>query len=357
MSSVGSPRALSSSAAQQKEGDDVYRTDVKGFSAILTELVSISNALTVLGVALGAAGTKNQLAFNVEDKTYTFSRKDLRSASSLFAKHILALKNYFRVSKKKVREPVEPGTFSGTYTPVFAGTALRTFFNGGNFGPRFPIEVARTGQAGEALMDQLPLVQQGYLLRNTSTMLFYIYAHANGTQDTQNAQYASSDAVMDNAFGGSIPADFFSYKDAVTGKPIKVSMDEAVASGLVQRKLNTYDAVKLSREQDMIRRANQGKPVTNEMRFDPRRFNTYFFQNIASANYPNSLQLTRPAFADVARALADPQNLALMLAEHRIVKDVSEEWAQLIEPARKVQRDARKKVKDAERKATRSTRA
>ena len=328
-------------AEEKKAKDAQYRVEVKQFGEILKGMVQIFNSLVLLNTALGQAGKGAYLAFpnpnpGNEGTMIPFNRKHLRSANAKFGRSILSLKNYLRVSKKKTRDPVKPESFSGTYTPVYAGDALRTFFTAqpGNFGPLNPQNAAATGVAGAALMDSLPMVRQGYLLRNTSTMLFYIYAHANQLQDAANAQFARSDDVMTQAFGGQIPAAFYSYKGD-DGKTVKVPMAQAVASGAIGAPMNTYQVIQVSRPD-----------------FNPARFNTYFYQNIAAANYYSKAALGADAnLAPAAQALLQADVRAAMLNEHNTVKAVSAEWHDLLEPARKAQRDARKKQQDAAKKA------
>jgi hypothetical protein len=325
-------------AEEKKERDAQYRVEVKQFGEILKGMVQVFNALVILNTALGQAGKGAYLAFPnpAAPTTYIpFNRKHLRSANAKFSKNLLLLKNYLRVSKKKSREPVKPESFSGTYTPVFAGDALRTFFTSApeRFGPLHPVQAVQTNQAGDALMTQLQMVSQGYLLRNTSTMLFYIYAHANQLQDPQNAQFARSDDVMNAAFGGQIPAAFYAFK-GTDGKSAKMPMAQAVAQGVINGPMNTYQVIQVTRPD-----------------FDPNRFNTYFYQNIAAANYYSKAALAAdPALAPAAEALARDDVRAAMLAEHNVVKEVSGEWHELLEPARKAQRDARKKEQDKVKK-------
>lgn len=336
-------------ALQKRQRDDTYRVDVKKFGEILRGLVQVYNALNLLTSALGQAGKGAYLAFpnpNPEQPgtMIPFNRKHLRSAQAAFAKSILELKNYLRVSKKKTRDPVLPESFSGTYTPVYAGEALKYFFTAApqNFGPLHPIEAVRTQQAGQALMDNLPMVREGFLLRNTSTMLFYIYAHAyvdpetgeQGLQAKDNAQFARSDDVMMTAFGGNIPAAFYAFRGQ-DGKPAKITMAQAIQQGVVQAPgLNTYQVIQVTRPD-----------------FNPNRFNTYFYQNIAAANYYSKAALAAdPTLVEVAEGLQRPDIRQAMLNEHNLVKTVSAEWHELLEPGRKIQRDARKREKDLMKK-------
>lgn len=339
-------RALSTE--EKKQRDAKYKVEVKQFGVILKELVQIFNSLTLLNTALGQAGKGAYLAFPNPGQPGTyipFNRKHLRSANANFTKAILELKNFLRVSKKKTREPVAPDSFAGTYTPVYAGDALRNFFTAQPqlFGPIGPKQASETGQPGQALMVQLQMVSQGYLLRNTSTMLFYIYAHANQLQAQDNAQFARSDQVMMQSFGGQIPASFYSYRSGE--KVVKVSMDVAQQQGLITAPLNTYQVI--AQLYPPGTRNKKGEDVG----FRADRFNTYYFQNIAAANYYSKAALNAdPRLAPAAQALQQQDVRQAMLREHEIVKQVSAEWHDLLEPGRKVQRDQRKKQQDAIKK-------
>jgi hypothetical protein len=348
---AASPRRTLS-PEQKRARDEQYRVEPKQFGEILKGLVQVFHSLSLLNGALGQAGKGAYLVWGNPQRPgelIPFNRKHLRSANAQFAKALLGLKNYLRVSRKKTREPVNPAKFSGTYTPVYAGEALRTFFTAApqNFGPLHPLTAARTQVAGDALMGSLPMVAQGYLLRNTSTMLFYIYAHAQQLQDQNNAQYARSDAVMTQAFGGAIPAAFYSYAGA-DGKIAKVTMAQAVQAGLITAGMNTYQVI--SALYPPGTRNQKGEDVG----FRPDRFNTYYFQNIAAANYYSKAALAADAtLGDVAAALQRDDIRAAMLNEHNIVKGVSAEWHDLYEPERKVKRDQRKKAADAAKRAGR----
>lgn len=323
--------------AEKEARDKQYRVTPKEFGQILKGFVDVFNSLVLLNTALGQAGKGAFLSFpnpnpGAEGTAIPFNRKHLRSANAKFAKALLQLKEYLRVSRKKTREPARPESFRGTYAPVFAGEALRAFFNeANNFGTINP------GRDGDpSLISNLRMATQGYLLRNTSTMLFYIYAHANNLQAQDNAQYATSDQVMMNAFGGQIAAAFFSYKD--DNKTVKIPMDVAVQQGIIQAPLNTYDVVR-----------------STHPNFNPARFNTYFYQNIAASNYYSKSALAaEPTLVEVVQALARDDIRQAMLNEHNLVKEVSQVWHQLLEPGRKAQRDARKKEQDARKKAAKA---
>lgn len=358
---------------QKKARDDLIRDKMKNFSGMLKSIVENFNNLMKLQKYLLEAGKGGQLVWLLPNGTQGYlNGKVLKSARSQFAKDVMKLKEYFRVSRKKAREPGNPATFSGTYAPIFAGPALRTFFTAGRagFGPRDPnywvadqngqlpspvntqeYDPNAPGQLVQ-LMDLLTEVQRGFLLRNTCTMLFYIYAHASQLQDQNNAQNVHSDEVMDAAFGGEIPASFFSSKiQGQKGKIQKVLMPQAIQAGLINRPLNTYEVI------------SQSYPANNmavkpEKRFNPRNFNSFFFQNIAAPNYFSAESATEafryaaeyPAYAELENVPANLQDAgvrARMRQEHDLVKGVSAIWKKILEPGRKAKRAEKKKLQDA----------
>lgn len=347
--------------------DEYYRVEPKVLNERLKDMIAVFKALNALTSALAQGGPGAHLAFpNAANPQapIEFNRRHLLSAYSQFSNQILGFKNYVRVAKKKTRAPVLPETLAGVFTPVYAAPALQAFFNTRteNFGAEDPTI------GGAALMDNLPLVKQGFMLRNTSTMLFFIYARAQNLQDTENAQLVTSDEVMNAVFDSQDPAlaaAFYSYalpgmfktkerkqkdaagnfvKDAAGNnvmevvqepKLAKITMAEAVASGMLAAPISTYEG---------IRRLYPD--------FNPAaQFNTYFFQNIAAANYYSKAFLVGPALEAIREQLDRDDVRQAMLDEHTLVKQVSEKWRTLVEPGRKVKRDARKKQKDAAAKA------
>jgi len=460
MAQVAASPKVRRTKEQKKLDDNKYRKDVKQFTLLLKAFVRVFNALQTLSMALGQAGKGNSLhwanplfdpnrandptAPETISKPYReFNRKNLRSAQAMFTREFMVLKQYLRVSKKKTREAIKPESFAGTYTPVYAGAALQTFFRSGaaGFGALSPLTaqyaqgsaesaqqanillqdmgasndryaasvapyqnaIARFNQVSgladtdeqyiaakealdatkaeydgakdaydsqenhrtawtlangnmqqyEALLhgslsDLLVQVRDGYLLRNTSTMLFYIYAHAQNLQSPANAQFASSDAVMNNAFNNpAIPATFFAYK----GGDGKNKKDLMALSG---QNLTTYEVIAnirpdFNQPYDVIKRAHPVKYAKLPNLGPGNWFQTYFYQNIAAANYYSQAYLAAAGLNDQLAALAIPkdqrgadQRHQEMLNEHNIVKSVSNEWKIRLEPTRTAAQQARK---------------
>ena len=100
------------------------------------------NALFALTERVSRLDKGQFLRYWETDTVYhDLTKKDIRSARARFATLMKEIKNYLRVSKKKSRDTVPPESLKGTYTPVFAGKALTTFFTSSpkNFGSVNPL--------------------------------------------------------------------------------------------------------------------------------------------------------------------------------------------------------------------------
>lgn len=352
------------SAAERAQRDAAFRVDVRGFGDVLNVLVRTFNAISSLNTAL-SSGKGNALAFpyTAEDGSQSvvlFNRRHLRSANAEFGQRIRQLKSYFRVSMRRQKKQVPPESFSGVFAPVYAGQALREFFvrGGVGFGSASP-----SLAGGQNLMDLLPNAKQGWLLRNTTTLLFFAYAHAQRLQNEDDGRYARSDAVMDAVFNGSIPAAAYpnivgqevGKDNQLKNKINAVPMSVAVAQGATQP-LNTYQALQ------------QAYPA-----FNPASFQTYFFQNMAAYNYYTRNMLavpgvivdpvysaagisesaSGPSTQEVASTLASIQEGnpgemgTAMLREHAIAMEASNGWRAINEPKQRQNRAERKREKDA----------
>jgi len=348
--------------AEKARVDAQYKVDHRQFNTVLKEFAERAGHLAKLNQQFGQMkemknkGVSLQVDYQAEDgKRYlaALTRKELKAANSAFQQEILCLKHYFRMSKKKAREKAQARDMKGTYTPVYAAPALREFLRLGaaGFGPLDP-----SNPSSGNLMDQLPYAQNGYMLRNSTTMLFFIYAHQNNLQyppgvlpdgTKVDASWTQSDQVMSQAFDGNIPPAFY----RTVREKVKYPYEEARAAGL-QVGRNTYDDIRAANPQNIPKaRSPDGK---EKYRFDPAAFKTFFFQNIAAANYFSRKNLedavSRGGNADLQQALANIDDATYrqqMLNEHQIIKGTSDVWAALLEPARKQSREERKRTAKA----------
>lgn len=339
----------STNAAEDKLAQ--YRKTPKEFKEILVNRKKVFHALMKLNAAVNSLPKGHVLRFWISETEFQdVTKKHLRTCEARFGKEIVDTHNYLKVSKKKNNNNRPgPESLKATYTPIFAGPALTTFFQKGgkNFGPLHPLEWKKTGNFGDSLMSKLTLAPQGFLLRNTCTMLFFIYAHAQNLQEPENAQFTHFDPVMTEAFT-KMNAVWFTNGNG------KISMEKAVAQKLVPKPLTTEEVIRVKRPEFNADHTAilKLKPEDSAKQIYRKAFNNYFFQCLASNNYYSKANLADdPAFAQHLAALKQPEYEAKMIEEHSIVHAVATEWAQHLEPIRKANRDKKKKEKDALAKA------
>ena len=327
-----------------------YRLDIKEFGAHLKHLVKVYNAINALGAALGAGGKGSVVRFpyaGVQGGALQFTSRDLKSAQAKMGSAIKELKEYFRYSLKKLRDPFSIKDFKGVFSPVYARGPLVQWFNNAaaGFG-----EVDPSRPGSPLLMDQLPLVKQGLVIRNTITMLFFTYAHKMNLQDPDNGQLARPDEQMLTYFAGEIPAAYISFKDPASPKnSVKMLQSTAIAAKQLDGPANTF-SVTVNNFPPGRLGFDKDKKLTVDRSFHPELYNNYFFQVFASLNYGGIGDLERegtPEAQSVIARLYDEATRQGMLNEHQIVKQTSQIWKALLEPGRKVKRDQKKKEKDA----------
>lgn len=204
--------------------------------------------------------------------------------------------------------PITPDSFTGVYSPVYAGSALQSFINTANFGTLDPVT-----ETGPLLIGSLPLAKSGYLMKDTITMLFYLHSYVEDLLIRHKPQCTRSSKTMTNAFGGKIPAEFFRCSvfdgdQQIAATSVRFRMRDSTA-----QKMNTYQVIK-----------------SQSPGFDADCFKTYFFQNIAFLNLYTVPDLVRDSnLAETVIRLEDPAIQAEMLAEHELVKDVCKVWQQI----------------------------
>lgn len=404
-----SPRALSPAVAVLKEKKlPAYHVDLQQLGQKLDDIKILHKALMDLQSALSKAGKGAFLTFpedenNLDGNRFTFTKANLKQANARYNALVKDVKKFVVASRKKTTSRGDPSTFSGIYSPIFATDALRAFFtsNAENFSIRRPDDVALlqryvdglaaaqqsadvnvstkakdtldkvivTIPVAQNLIANLPKVQQGFLLRNTCTILFFIYAKANHLHE-DNAQYVHADEVMNAAFGDNIAAMHY-----VLPSGDKIFMETAVKNGTVPRALNTYEVINniyqvppneavyinelknVNRVGDRFADDDAGKAASKEaikrektrlkVYFTPNYFASYMFQNLASPNYISAKMAAENGLQEVYDGLTDKASRAEMLREHQLVGDVKNLWSDMLAPSQKAKRDANKKAKDA----------
>jgi hypothetical protein len=361
---LASPRK----ALSPEEKEEKYRVNETQFGKVLDDVVLKINTLMNLYKKVASAGKGNHVRCDTTgygQKELTL--KELRTLSGLLNKDVKCLKNYLKVSTRKPKKPANPESFKGTYAPIYVAEAFRNFFN--RAPERFGY-VQVNNQASGLLMDQLALVKQGFLLKNTATLLFFIYAKSNNLHDQVNARFIQSDDLMDESFGAAIPAAFMATVDRTYSPDLdKEGHQKLTKAGQPKIKVNKK-TTSTPMNEAITWKDEAGQPVLpggsplstygviennyapdQEGGFNRAKFASHFFQNILA---PNCFSLKTaleaeargdlPADGQISASLIDQGYKQNMLNEYYTVKRNSEEWRILLEPARKLRREQTKKA-------------
>jgi len=231
----------------------------------------------------------------------------------------------------------KPFKLKGTYAPIYTGPVLQAFFEASNgFGPLDPISWKKNSVMGPLLMDTLPYVKQGYMLRNTLTILFFLYVRTMDLQEPENSQYSHYDNVMEKIFT-EMNAEFYT-----TDGVLKIPMVDAVAKGLIKAPLSTQDVIRLKRPEFNDKRTAIIRDAPEDKQIYREAFPNYFFQLLASRNYFSKEDLKEnDNYFKILETLEKVTNQ--MILEHNIVKETSLKWNEYLEPFRKANRDKKRK--------------
>ena len=249
--------------------------------------------------------------------------------------------DYKDYRKERVEHRSGPESLKGGYTPVYAGTVLTKFFEShAGFGPLNPIIWKTTGVMGPLIMDKLPYAKQGYVLRNTLSMLFFLYTRTMDLHEPENSGFVHFDDVMKKVFT-EMDASFYTAE----GVP-KINMIEAIDKGLITTPLSTQDVIRLkrpdfNREINIIKDALPGQQIYREA------FPIYFIQQLASNNYYSKENLKEnDQGAAILEAFDQKEVTDSMILEHNIVKETIEKWNEYLIPFHKANREKNRFMKE-----------
>lgn len=174
-----------------------------------------------------------------------------------------------------------------------------------------------------SLSDQLPLLKgNGYVLRNTITMLFFVYIHTNGLQNEDNAQYTESDDVMLDAFNNPSYLPIY-FVPQYTKNEKRIMEDQPDKD-----KVTTYQMIQKNHPHSVWR---DEKGRDHDEGFLPEKFKTFFFQNIAAVNYISKSAVSDPA---IKAQLEEDEFKQAMLTEHNFVHSAEAEWGSFLKEKR-----------------------
>ena len=236
----------------------------------------------------------HQLVFTKGDETRILTRQELTNAWSEYNKKVTGLKKLYVEGTKHSRAQILPSSFKAAYTPIKVGPVFTAMLSADsskrlpNFG-LIPNADGTAFIAGSKLLDALPRAKEGLLLKNSITLLMYIYASVNHLKSTEASEGQKNipDDRMNLIFGKNTA---LYYQEPGTEK---VLMSKSGQS------LSTYDVV-------------SGK----NSKFNSNKIENYYFQSLQSLNIYNEEDLP----AKDRQNLASPNIRKELLAEYEIIE-------------------------------------
>jgi hypothetical protein len=324
---------------------DKYHKTPRDMTQVTSDLVKQAKVVIGLGRALHGKGRGVYLQYDANGTRVTFTQKDLSDAQKALYRAIKEVDLYFRYSRKSKRDKITADGFKGVYSPVVLGDVLREFFND----PKF-----------DQIAGKLPALRSGVALRNTLTMLFYLYAHAYNLQQ-ENGSMIRPDGVMNRVFGSMQPL-YTSVREQVgydnQGRPkyqkrktfagaetrstyavmealarTDPKIPQAQAALAAAQAMPENDAKSAKKKEKAIKKAQR---EILRRSFTPAMFASFNFQVLAGLNYAGKAVVEDPAnqgllpvqasdgLMTAADALSNPTWKGYMLSEHAAVKELSQ---------------------------------
>jgi len=239
------------------------------------------------------------LRYEDDDGTFEVNRKQLQQKKKDLLHEIR--KDFPKLMKRisKSARKTNPEDFKGVYTPMVAAEPLR------KFAQDVPLGTLEPGNPdAPSLIDQLPLLRQGYGLRNSFQLLWYISIYANNLQDEKDKNAIVPQESMIKAFD-SVPS-LYTYE-----------FDE---DGMVKRFLNKGHGTTF----DMLEIKTKLSPEP----FDKSRFRMWIISNILSLNLYDSEDLKSQS-KEIYDYLKKEDVRAALLKEFQLLNTIKTQWKQI----------------------------
>lgn len=239
----------------------------------------------------------NQL--EVSKKQLLMMRKDLTCEVNR------DLPRLFRKARKRKRQ-AEPSSFAGAYRPVVVSKALVEFVKKvglGRVDPKDP--------TSDKIEDHLSCARQGYGLRNTFQLIWFLAIYHNEMQNPEDKTTLKPNKAMSEIFGSKdYPARY------INGK----TRDGKFFTTKNEKGFSTFEVLEY-----------RAKELEEDKTFDRNCFKIYSFPAILSLNIYKPEDLT-----DEVRATLDSDNLKQrLLKEYQILQTAKENWKAYTEAKRR----------------------
>src|SRR4029078_5454212 len=174
-----------------------------------------------------AAKKGHELVFTKGEEERTLTLDELNEAKSELFKKIQSLKKLNQECSKNTRASLKPVSFKAAYTPCKVSNIF-VIFCGPDKKKKLPFFGEQPNADGTAfvpktnLLDLLPRVREGYLLKNSLTLLINIYTAVNNlkSKEAREGQKNVPDDRMNMVFG---EMDALYYQDATDTPKILMS--------------------------------------------------------------------------------------------------------------------------------------
>lgn len=270
----------------------------ENYNAVLDTLLKDHKNLIKMHERFRVAKASHDLSLTKNGETRVYTRTELAEADKEFDRKIPLLKKLYVEGSKNKKTTLLPNSFKSPYAPVKVGLVFTTFLGpdaqkklpnfglvpSGNHEDGFESFIAKSN-----LLEKLPRAREGYMLKNSLTLLMYIYFKVNSLKSTKKSEGHLNipDDRMNNAFGSVIA---LYYQEA--NQP-KILMSK---SG---KKMETYAVV-------------AGKNTS----FNPERIENFYFKAIQSLNIYEEKDLTEK---DINK-LSDDAFRQELLQEYYLIK-------------------------------------
>lgn len=267
------------------------------FNKEIESLTKEAKQLQKLTERYGKVKPSHQLAFTKGEESRVLTRQELNNAWSEHTKKITGLKKLYNEGTKHSRVQIVPSSYKAAYTPIKVGPVFTALLSADsskrlpNFG--FAPNADGTAFTTSKLLDSLPRAREGYFLKNSITLLMYIYASVNHlkSKEVSEGQKNIPDDRMNTIFGKNTA---LYYQEPGTEKVLMSKSGHT---------LSTYDVV-------------SGKNA----KFNPDKIENYYFQSLQSLNIYNEEDLPPKD----RQALLNPAIRKELLAEYEIIERANE---------------------------------
>lgn len=210
-------------------------------------------------------------------------------------------------------------SLTGIYGPIYVGNSLYQFIsNTDKFGPIDPVDHI-TNMYSAKLMDFLPYVKEGFMLRNSLILLFYVYINNNDLQEQENKQYSHFDTFMSKIFT-EMDAEFYPY--TLGGK---ILMSEAIERGIINNSLSTQEIIRLKNPE--FNQDDTPIKIKNNEVIYRKAYSSCYFQLFSSHNHYSKNDLIRLNKIEILDAINNEVIQKQMIEEYNILQTTCRKWS------------------------------